>query len=157
MSLFHKTNYSDNYVDTTGLLYHYKKPDQTQNDAGDIDNINENSTSFKYQWELIKKQVESVNVDQNVDPEVANAHRPWKNVKIAVPLKYISSFFRALELPLINTKLYMELNWTQHSIINNANMATKFHITKTELYVSVVTLSTENNKLAKLLSEGFER
>ena len=99
-----------------------------------------------------------VNVGQNinVDPDAAN--RAWKNAKIAVPLKWISNFFRALELPLMNTKLYMELNWTKHSIINNVEGATTFQIRKTELYVPAVTLNTENNnKLTNLLSEGFER
>ena len=75
-----------------------------------------------------------------------------------MPLKHISIFFRVLEIPLINTKLYSELNWTEHSIISNANTATTFQITKNELYVPVVTLSTENNnKLTNLLSEGFKR
>ena len=100
----------------------------------------------------------SVNVEQNRDPVVANAHYAWRNVKIAVPLKYIRNFFRALELPLINTKLYVELNWTKHSVINHVDTATTFQITKAELFVPAVTLSTENNnKLANLLSEVFER
>ena len=51
----------------------------------------------------------------------------------------------------------MELNWTKHSIISNVNTATTFQMTKTELYVPVVTLNTDNNnKLANLLSESFE-
>ena len=100
----------------------------------------------------------SVKVGQNRDPVVANAHYAWRNVKNAVPLKYIRNFFRALELILINTKLYMELNWTKHSIISNVDTATTFQITKAELYIPAVILSTENNnKLANLLSEGFER
>ena len=150
-------DYIDNYAGTTASLYHYKRPDQTKNNDGAIDDIKNNSTSFKYQWELNKKQVTPINVDQNVDPNVANAHRAWKNVKIAVPLKYISNIFRVLELPLIKTKLYAEINWTKHSVIGNVDTGTTFEIPKTELYVPVVTLSTENNnKLAKLLSEGFE-
>ena len=78
--------------------------------------------------------------------------------KIAMPLKCVSSFFRALELPLINTKLYIELNWTEHSVISTVDGNTTFQITKTDLYVPTVTLNTENdNKLAKLLSEDFKR
>ena len=107
---------------------------------------------------MIKKQVTPVNVGQDVDHNVANAHRARKNVKIAVPLQYVSNFFRAVELPLINTKLYIELNWTNHSAISTAADASTFQITKTELYVPVVTLNAENNnKLTKLLSEGFKR
>ena len=133
MNLYNLQNYSDNFAYTTASLYHYKRPDQIKNNAGEIDNIADNSTSFMYQSELIKKQVTPVNDGQDIDPEVTNAHRAWKNVKIAVPLKWISNFFRAFELPLINTKLCMELTWTN-------------------------TLSTENEKkLANLLSEVLER
>ena len=81
----------------------------------------------------------------------------WKNIKIVVPLKYISNFFRSLELPLINTKLYMELNWTKYSVLSTTDQNSIFQI-KGELYIPVVTLNTENNnKLSKLLSKGFER
>ena len=155
MNLHKIIDYSDNY---TGSLYHYKRPDQTKGDDDEVIDIADTSTSFKYQWKLIKKQEASVNVGQNIDPVVANAHKVWKNVKIAMPLKYTSNGFRKLEVLLINTELYMELNWTKHSIISNIDTATTFQITKTELYVPVVTLSTVNNKkLASLLSEGFER
>ena len=157
MNLYNIIDYSDNCADTAGSLYHYKRPDQTKNNDGTVTNIAENSTSFKYRWGLIKKQVTPTNVAKNVDPYVANAHYAWKNVKTAVPLKYISNFFRALELPLINTKLYVELNWTKYSIINNINTATTFQIIKTELHFLIVTLNTENNnKLANLVSGGFE-
>ena len=85
-----------------------------------------NSTSFKYQSNLIKKKVASVVVGGNIDPNLADAHRAWVNVKIAVPLKYVRNFFSALEMPLINTKLYIELNWTKHSVISTVNYASTF-------------------------------
>ena len=74
MNLYNMTDYSDNCSDTTASLYHYKRPDQNREDNGNIANIDNNSTSFKYQSELIKKQVNPVNVGQNIDPDVANAH-----------------------------------------------------------------------------------
>ena len=141
-------------------MYHYKKPIQSK--AGNT--INElavnTSTSFKYQSDLIKKQVTSVAVAQNIDPDVTDAHRQWKNVKITVSLKYISNFFRSLELPSINTKLYIELNWTKHSVIKTLykDTATTYQITKTELYVPVVALKAQNNnKLTELLRKGSTR
>ena len=110
MNLYNLIEYSDNYADTTGSLYHYKKSIQFK--AGNVigELVVNTSNSFEYQSNLIKKQVTPVDVAQNIDPEVANAHKSWKNVNIAVPLKCISNFFRSLELPLINTKLYIELN-----------------------------------------------
>ena len=81
-----------------------------------------------------------------------------KMLKIVVPLKYISNFFRSLESPLINTKLYIELNWTKKYIMSNTTTATTFQITKTEFSVPVVTFNTENNKkLSELLRKRFKR
>ena len=147
MDLYNLIEYSDNYSDTTGYLYHYKKSIQSKTGNVIYPLAVNTSTSFKYQSNLIKKQVNSVDVAQNRDPDVPNAHRLWKNVKIAVPLKYISNFFRSLELPLINPKLYIELNWPKHSVIRSVATATTFRITKTELYVPVVTLNTEKKKI----------
>ena len=120
----------------------------------------DNSSSFKYHSKLIQKQLTTANsvpVNRNIDPNFTNAHKVWKNIKIVVPLKYISNFFRNLELPLINTKLYKELNWTKFSVLCNQNHNSIFQITKGDLHIPVVTLNTENNKLSRLLSEGFER
>ena len=58
---------------------------------------------------------------------------------------------------MINTKLYIRLNYTKSSVISNAAGNSTFKITKTELYVSVVTLNTEdNNKLNQLLDSEFK-
>ena len=104
--------YSDNYADTTGSFYQYKRR-EPRNNNGNVVNLATTLSSFKYQSGLVQKQLttpNSENVLANNDPNFANAHRIWKNIKILVPLKYISNFFRNLELPLINTKLFIELN-----------------------------------------------
>ena len=63
-------------------------------------------------------------------------------------------------MPLINKKLYIELNYTKNSVISTidaANLST-FKITKTKLHVPIVTLKTEdNNKLNQLLDTEFKR
>ena len=52
----------------------------------------------------------------------------------------------------------MELNWTKYSVLSTIDQDSIFQITKGELYFPVVTLNTENNnKLSRLLREGFER
>ena len=67
-------------------------------------------------------------------------------------------------MPLINTKLYIQLNYTKHSVISHGfaepgiketATSSTFKIAKTELYVPVVTLNTEGNyKLNQLLLES---
>ena len=80
-----------------------------------------------------------------------------KGVKIAIPLKYLSNFWRSLEMPLINCKVELSLKWYERCLLTVANTAT-FKITDAKLYVPIVTLSAEDNvKLSKLLGEGFKR
>ena len=160
MNLYNMLEYSDNYADTAGSLYQYKRP-EPRDANGNVVNLATTLSSFKYQSGLAQKQLttpNSENVPANADPNFPTVHRIWKNIKIVVPLKYISKFFRNLELPLINTKLYMELNWTKYSVLCKQNKNSIFQITKGELHIPVVTLNTENNnKLSELLSKGLER
>ena len=132
MNLYNMLEYSDNYADTTGSLDQYKRPEPTDNN-GNVVNLATTLSSFQYQSGLVQKQLttpNSENVPANTDPNFAYAHRIWKNIKVAVPLKYISNFFRNLELPLTNTKLYMELNRTKYSVLCNQNQNSIFQITK---------------------------
>ena len=78
-----------------------------------------------------------------------------------VPLKYLSNFWRTVDMPLINCEIELILTWSRNSVIistNNANQIPTFTITETNLYVPVVTLTTEDNsKLLPQLKDGFKR
>ena len=53
-------------------------------------------------------------------------------------LKYLSNFWRTLEMPLINCEVNLILTWSSTCVIvstGNANQAVKFAITDTKLYV----------------------
>ena len=77
-------------------------------------------------------------------------------MKIAVPLKHLSNFWRSLKMPLINSKIPLELNWTK-DIVMSTIADTLFKITNTKLYVPIATLSSKDNvKLVKLLGEEFK-
>ena len=135
--------YSDNYSDSTACLYQFKRQEPLANNY----NLTDASSSFKYKSDLLGKLTD---LDYNGNLS-NNTNSNWENAQIIVPLKYISSFFRSLKMPLINTKLYIQLNYTKDSVITYAAVASTFKITKTELYVPVVTLKTEdNNKLNQL-------
>ena len=84
------------------------------------------------------------------------------NVKLVVPLQYLSNFFRSLEMPVVNCKIDLELTWHKDFMISSVDVAAgqvvSFMITNTKLYVPVVTLSTnDNTNLAKQLNKGFKR
>ena len=78
-----------------------------------------------------------------------------------VPLKYLSNFWRTLEMPLINCEVNLILTWSADCVIictNFANQIPTFTITEATLYVPVVTLSTQDNaKLLTQLKSGFKR
>ena len=77
-----------------------------------------------------------------------------------VPLKYLSNFWKTLEMPLINCEINLILIWSANCVTSNAdaNQVTTFAITDTKLYVPVVTSSTEDNaKLLQQLKSGFKR
>ena len=142
MSMNNLIKYSDNYSDTSGSLWDFKR-DEIVNNANVTND--DNAPSFKYKASIIG------NTENN----------GTKNgVKIAVPLKYLSNFWRSLEMPLINCKVELSLKWIENCVLTtaaNANKAT-FEITDAKIYVPIGTLSIEDNaKLSKLLGEVFKR
>ena len=109
--------------------------------------MNNNSSSFNYY---------KSNLIGNTDENGAN--RKKESVKIAVPLKYLSNFWRSLETPLINCKVEISLKWFENCILPNSGTTATFKITDAKLYVPIVPLKTaDNTKLSKLLRDGFKR
>ena len=84
-----------------------------------------------------------------------------KNFEIMVPLKYLSNFWRTLEMPLINCEITLMLTWSASCVIISTDVANQnatFAVTDTNLYVPVVTLSQKDNeKLLEQLHSGFKR
>ena len=78
-----------------------------------------------------------------------------------VPLKYLSNFWRTLKMPLINCEVNLILTWYASCLIvynNDVNQGATFEITRTKIYVPVVTLSTQDNaKLLTQLKSDFKR
>ena len=78
-----------------------------------------------------------------------------------VPLKYLSNFWRTLEILLINCEVELILNRSAKCVIiytNVNNQVPSFTITETNLYAPVVNLSTQDNvKLLPHLKSGFKR
>ena len=138
MPMYNLLEYSDNYEESSGSFYQFKR-DEPPPKNGD-DSV-DTSSSFKYKSNLLGNEV--------------------NNVKIVVPLKYLSNFLRSLEVPLINCKIHLELNWTKNCVLSSADGDggdVSFKITETKLYVPIVTLSTKDNvNLTKQLNEGFKR
>ena len=79
-----------------------------------------------------------------------------KNVTIAVPVKYLSNFWRSFEMPLIYCKVELKLRWTKNCVLsvagtdntngNNDDNNIIFTIKDRKLYLSVETLSARDNQ-----------
>ena len=82
-----------------------------------------------------------------------------KDLKIMVPLKYLSIFPRTIEMPLINSEINLVLTWSENCVISTVtNQAITFPITITKCYAIVVTLSTQvNTKLLQQFKSSFKR
>ena len=107
---------SDNYSKTSGSLWKYYK-DVPDNNLAD-------SESFKYKVKITGKTPAEDNT---------------KDVEISVPLKYLSNFWRTLEMPLINCEVNLELTWSKDCVNTDSTGEGKFQITEAKLYLPVVT------------------
>ena len=142
MPMYNLIEYSDNYSDTLESLWNFKRDEI----IGNINVTNVNSSSFKYKSNLIG------------DTDADKGKRKKENGKIAAPLKYLSNFWRSLEMPLINCKVEISSKRTEKCLLSSSGTDATSKITDATLYIPIVTLKTEDNtKLSKLLSEGFKR
>ena len=98
MPMYNLIEYSDNYSNTSESLWGLKR-DETVNNT-DMTN-DDNAPSFKYKAGLITDTKAGGTKDV---------------VKIAVQLKYLSNFWRSLEMPLINCKVELSLNWIENCV-----------------------------------------
>ena len=135
LPMYNLIEYSDNYAKTTGSLWQYFRDEPD-------DNI-EDSESFKSKIKITGKTPDDDNE---------------KDIEMMVPLKYLSNFWRTLEMPLINCEVNIILTWSSTCVITDSNGGGTFEITDTKLYVLVVTLSTQDNtKLLQQLKSDFKR
>ena len=177
MPMYNLLEYSKNYSKTTVSLWNYCK-DELTDDTNDNNNLNKNvinSKSFKYKTSITGS---TYNVDARITNDAGNqvnntaydAHKSGKKeVEIAVPLKYLSNFWRTLNMPLINCEVSLILTWSENCVINSLERVLAItrrdtsptnatFETDTKLYVPIVTLSTENDKtLLEQLRTRFKR
>ena len=133
MPMYNLIEYIDNYLKTSGRLWQYYKDDPNDN-LTDIE-------SFKSKVKITGKTPKNGNT---------------KDFEIIVPLKYLSNFWRTLEMPLINCEVNIILTWSNDCVITNSTGEWKFAKPETKLYVPIVTLSTKGNeKLLQQLKSGF--
>ena len=170
--MYNLLEYSKNYRKTIGSLYNYYRDDLT-NDGNDnnFDNRNVvNSEAFKYKNKITGN---TYNVDADAQGYDVNKNGTQK-IEVAIPLKYLGNFWRALNIPLISCEVFLELKWNKNCVItslerkqvdagppvvkDNAPTGATLSITDCKLYIPVVTLSKDDEiKLLTNLKSGFKR
>ena len=138
MPMYNLIEYSENYSKTSGSLWQYCKEVPAVNNDGNIIDFNRaNATDlFNFKAKITGKTNDHGRID----------------VEIMVPLKYLSNFRRTHEMSLINCEIELILTCSAKCLIiytDVNNQVSTFTIAETNLYVPVVTLSTQDN--AKLL------
>ena len=134
MPMYNLIEYSDNYAKTTGSLWQYYKDMPARN------NNNNNNQIVNFAADNL---TDSFNFKAKITDQTGN--NGTKDVEIMVPLKYLSNFWRTLEMPLINCEVNLILTWSSTCVITNSDGAGTFTITDTKLYVPVVALSTQES------------
>ena len=147
MPMYNLIEYSDDYLKTSRSLWQYCKDIPALDDNNAAVNFTENNLTDSFNFKV--KMTGETGDDGT------------KDVEIMVPLKYLSNFWRTLEMSLINCEINLILTWSTNCVIVSTNVAHQnatFEITDAKLYVPVVTLSTQDNsKLLQLLKSGFKR
>ena len=147
MPMYNLIEYSDNYSDTLGSSWQFKRPEVPADNTGDLST--DNSESFKYKATLAGKTGKH---------DATNGESYVEDTKIVVQLKYLSNFWRSLEMQLINYKVHLEQNWIEDSILSSAGNFGKFEITDAKLHVPMVTFPAKDSvNLTKKLRKGFQR
>ena len=174
MPMYNLLEYSKNYRKTIGSLYNYYRDELSDdNDNDNFVNISiVNSKAFKYKNKIIGN---TYNVDLTRVPAGGGARQAnpgyiannsgKKSLELAIPLKYLGNFCRALNILLINCEVSLELKWNKNCIIisidggnTETSTGTTLAIKDCKLYIPVVTLSKDDEiKLLTNLQSGFTR
>ena len=168
MPMYNLLEYSKNYRKTIGSLYDYYRDELGGNNNNNDNTINSNT--FRYKNKITGN---IYNVDAGAQGYDVNKNGTQK-IELAIPLKFLGNFWKALNIPLISCEVFLELKWNKNCVItsleqrqvdagppvvrDNAPTGATLSITDCKLYVPVVTLSKDDEiKLLTNLKSGFKR
>ena len=171
MPMYNLLEYSKNYRKTIGSLYNYYRDELSDdNNPNNFPNTNVvNSNTFKYKNKITGN---TYNVADGAAGHNANRVRK-QDVELAIPLKYLGNFWRALNIPLISFEVFLKLKLKKNCVItsleqrqvdagppvvNGTTTGATVAINDCKLYVPVVTLSKDDEiRLLTNLKSRFTR
>ena len=103
MPMYNLLKYSKNYRKTTGSFWNCYRGEPSNP-------LSSNSESFKYKTSITGKTPEN--------------NDSLTNVKLVIPLKYLSNFWRSLNIPLINCEVELILTWSKNCVLADMTVNT---------------------------------
>ena len=88
----------------------------------------------------------------SMNPEVNETNAILRNATIPVPLKYLSHFWKLLEMPLINCKAALKLKWMKHCVLTelgNENDGVNYNIITNEKNVYDQSIDSDLRNMRK--------
>ena len=115
--MYNLLEYSRNYRKTIESLYNYYRDELTNDGSNNFANRNVvNSEAFKYKNKIIGNtydvdaRIANPEVAGQIDNPIYNVNKNGtQEVELAIPLKYLDNFWRALNIPLISCEVSLEL------------------------------------------------
>ena len=112
MPMYNLVEYSDNYSMTSGSLWNYYRNKLNDDANENVNNkINNNKTIANRFFEYETKLIGSTPDDNNIS-----------DAEVVVLLKYLSNFWRLIDLPLINCEIELDLSWSKECIISEISV-----------------------------------
>ena len=122
--------YSKNYRKTTGSFQNYYRdePNHPLLNDNDPPTVNYNadpitkSESFKYKSSIAGK-TSNANQENGENTEQGNT-KTKRNLKIVVPLKHLSNFWKTLDMPFLSCEVSLTLTWSENCDLTNITTQT---------------------------------
>ena len=102
--MYNLIEYSDNYSTTLASLWQYCRDEPAFANNGDITGFNEGNAVTN----LLK-------IKEKVTCQIGDNSTNF--FEIMVPLKYLSNFWRILEIPLTNCETSLDVTWSENCIL----------------------------------------
>ena len=171
MPMYNLLENSKNYRKTIGSLYNYYRDELTNDGNDNFANRNVvNSNAFKYKNKIIGN---TYNVAAGAAGYDANKNGT-ERTELAIQLKYLGNFWRALDMPLISCEVSLELKWDKNCVITSLEerqvdagpplvrdgspTGATLAINDCKLHIPVVSLSKDDEiKLLTNSKSGFTR
>ena len=157
MPMYNLLEYSKNYRKTIDSLYNYYR-----DELSDDNNPNNFPNTNVVNWNAFEYKNKITGNTYNVAAGAAR-HDPnrvvKKEIELAIPLKYLGNFWRALNIPLVSCEVSLELKWNKNCVItsleqrqvdagppavNGTTAGATLAKNDCKLYIPIVTLSKDD-------------